>query len=202
MRLNIVHQSDDLNGLFMFLFTQHTEKYVRSIVNVSASGTAEDRPEPFVSINPKLPKEEYTSTWMSDKEENSNFTITFISMEFAIDAYTIQSRKGIDHNNPLAWILEGSKDMIHWETIHRKPKGNELSGDGLIYYHQCPHSGFFKILRITMIGENNHYQDKDKYFFAFRQIELFGTLIETHCQVRESFVIPNVLSFIYLLIVL
>ena len=54
MRIKIENKGDDLNGLFMYLFSYYPETYIRQIVDVSASSTFPWRPEPFTAINTRI----------------------------------------------------------------------------------------------------------------------------------------------------
>ena len=146
MRIKIENKGDDLNGLFMYLFSYYPETYIRQIVDVSASSTFPWRPEPFTAINPKINKSEYEKNWVSENVENSNFTISFINCHLIIDSYTLQSRQGWSNNTPREWILEGTNDMIHWHTLHKKPPGNELAGDGFYDNWKCSQPRFFPLL--------------------------------------------------------
>ena len=78
-----------------------------------------------------------------------------------------------------------------------KKNGSELIGNNVTYHAKCSHNEFFKYYRFTMIGENYHVEDHQKYLFSFGQIEFFGSLFEIKCTFRRCEFL-RLFRFIYL----
>ena len=199
MRIKINNDEEQLNGIFNFTFSRFSSsQYVYdNIVTVSASSTLSGRGNPKIVINPYADKDEVDENWISESEENSSITISFIRHVFAIDSYTLQSRNNITYNSPLEVVLEGTKDNHKWTVLDHKPKENELVGSKVLYHAKCFHNEFFQSFRFTMIGENYHKFDEENYCFALGQIEFFGSLFEIKCTLPH-YEFLHLFRFIYL----
>ena len=187
MRIKVNRGTDDLDGLFMYLFTNFSKNYIHKIINVTASSSWEGRGLPINVLDPTIDKENNTLNWISKNEENSNFTITFLHHQFAIDSYTLQSRLSSSSHNPVQWIVEATNDMINWVKIHEHPFGDELTTQGAIKNYQCPKKEFFSSFRITQTGENSNTVMGQSHLLSFGQIEFFGALYGlffTKCRKR------------------
>ena len=99
MKIKINYDQSPLNGIFDYMFAKATNK-IHQFVQVSASSTHSGRGDPFTTIDPNANEQAYTDCWVSELVENSNLTISFINHQFALDSYTLQSRKGFDRNVP------------------------------------------------------------------------------------------------------
>ena len=87
--------------------------------------------------------------------------------------------------------------MREWKQIDHKPRGNELAGAKKTYHSKCSHNEFIQSFRFTMIGENHHRYDTEKYCFGVGQIEFFGSLIEIKCTLAH-YEFLHLFRFIYL----
>ena len=87
--------------------------------------------------------------------------------------------------------------MKEWTTIHYKENGQELVGSLKIYHAQSSDKNFFSSFRFTMIGENYHAYEQDKFLFGLGQIEFFGSLFEIKCTLSHREML-KVFHFIYL----
>ena len=198
MRIKINNDEEQLNGIFNFTFSRFSSQFVYSnIVNVSASSTYPGRGNPKIVINPYADKDAFRENWISKNEENSNITISFINHLFSIDSYTLQSRENHTYNSPLEIVLEGTNDMKKWTVLDHKPRGNELVGEKKTYHSKCPHNEFFQSFRFTMIGENFHVDNGQKYCFGLGHIEFFGSLFEIKCTLAH-YEFLHLFRFIYL----
>ena len=198
MRIKINNDEEELNGLFNYTFYGYHSKHIyENIVTASASSIYDDRGDPKITIDPTYIKSTSNDEWISKSEVNSNITVSFIKHLFSIDSYTLKSRKGIEVNCPLEWVLEATNDMKNWKRIHYKLNGSELVGNNVTYHTKCPHEEFFQYYRFTMIGENYHKLEEEKYMFALGQIEFFGSLFEIKCTLPHYEFI-HLFRFIYL----
>ena len=202
MILRVGYSSNWLDGLFNYLFHKYSEQEIKNFINVSASSTYFLRGDPFVTINPLVDKSDYNDLWISSNRENSSIQISFLKYQFIIDSYTLQRRINNDNNCPIEWLLEGSKDLIGWTTIHHKHRGMELMNETTNFAHhwECKQKEYYKSFRFTMLGENLHKDEPgERFCFGLGTIELFGTLSGTifhsHMQihVKDSFLFYTIL---------
>ena len=197
MRIKITDEGQH-NGIFHIAFSKYPPNFVYgNIVTAFASSTYPQRGDPTIVINPYADKNESTENWLSDNFTNSNITVSFVNHLFSIESYILQSRQNINYNCPLEWVLEATNDMKNWKQIHYKLNGSELVGNNVTYHTKCPHEEFFQYYRFTMIGENYHKLEEEKYMFALGQIEFFGSLFEIKCTLPHYEFI-HLFRFIYL----
>ena len=173
-----------LEGLFSHLFNVMEREQIKKFVNVSASSVYQTRGEPFVTIDPKINKSHFHTNWISDNEENSNITISFIKHQFAINSYTLQRRTGYADNFPLEWVLEATNNPISWTLIHHKIRGDELNSTIPVHW-SCSKKDFYSKYRFTMIGDNDFTAEEYRHMFALGSIEFFGSLYETICTIHQ-----------------
>ena len=182
MKIKLNDPQDPFNGIFNFMFSKLSEKKVKEIVHVSASSTLNTRGDPFTTIDPNANETKYTDCWVSNPARNSNLTISFQNHQFAMDSYTLQSRKGLSVNVPVEWVIEGTNNFLNWETVHSKERDNEIVGDGKIYNWNVSSKKFFHTYRMTMIDENYYGSESQRYYFGLGRIEFFGSLFEVNCK--------------------
>ena len=126
--------------------------------------------------DPKITSSSREYGWQSDSIENSSVTITLLRDRLKISSYSLQTRKDRDVNTPYEWILEGSNDLMNWETIHHKSHGDELINKSSKGHWECSSSIPFRFFKLTQLHENRKNTEEQKYMFSLSKIELFGTL--------------------------
>ena len=200
MKLKIDYNENDLlDGLFSHLFQIRSKSQIQKFVQVTASSTLSGRGDPFTTIDPIMDKSDYYTNWISESQENSSITISFVKHQFAINSYTLQRRINHSDNYPLQWILEATNDRNNWFLIHNKIKGEELS-TSTPFHWVCPQKEFYREYKFTMIGENSWHYDYLKYMFAIGTIEFFGSLFETICTIHPMQILDIRHLFIWILL--
>ena len=107
------------------------------------------------------------------------------------------------HNVPYKWIFEGSNDLIKWDLLHHKERGNELIGVCLEGHWESVKNKEYKYFKFTQIGENRYLNDFEKYIFSIGMVELFGILIPDSlvcsiisCFQKSSYINTFIIIFI------
>ena len=93
-----------------------------------------------------------------------------------LSSYSLRARLDKDINTPLEWILEGSNEMKSWSFLHHKERGYELAYRGNEGNWEVDAKVFFRMFKLTMLGENIKYAEDQRFIFSLNKVEVFGTL--------------------------
>ena len=159
---------DIFKGIFYSYFTNHSSKHINRLVKIKASSTNFGNPINLLKPN--------SGNWQSKNIENSSLTITLLRERLMISSYSLKSRTDWSYNTPYEWVLEGSNDLINWETIHHKPRGDDLINIGSTGNWKCSSSVPFRHFKLMHLNENLKSDDTCKYMLTLNKVELFGTI--------------------------
>lgn len=162
-------------GVFYRMAKGFPTTKIEKLVNVSLSSFYKGRGDPYIAIDPRR---SYTgATWLSTSEENSSYCVTFLRDNLTIKAYSIKSRTDKStYNQPLEWILEGSNDLVSWDLLHHKERGEEMRQKGAIGKWFVNSRKSYKSFKITQLGVNSYAEYVDRFVFGFNKLELYGKL--------------------------
>ena len=165
---------DIFKGVFYSYFMNHSTKHINRLVKIKANSTHFGKP--INLLDPNVNSSQREDNWQSRSIENSSLTITLLRERLKISSYSLKSRTDWTHNTPYEWILEGSNDLMNWETIHHKPHGDELIYANTTGHWECSSSIPFRFFKLTQLNENKKSDEIYKYMFTLNKIEFFGTL--------------------------
>ena len=165
---------DIFKGIFYSRFMHYSSKYINKLVKIKANSTNFGNPNNL--LNPNVNGSLKEDNWQSLNIENSSLTITFLKERLKISSYSLKSRTDKTDNTPYEWVLEGSNDLINWETIHHKPHGEELIHANNTGNWKCSSSVPFRHFKLIQLNENEHFNEINKYKLSLNKIELFGVI--------------------------
>ena len=179
--------TDDLfKGLFYSYYKKYSTSFINKFVKIEASSTNPTLGQPRVLIDPSIDSSNRTDNWQSSSTKNSSITLTLLKERLLISSYSLRARTDSNANMPLEFVLEGSNNQVSWETIHHKENGTELVTAGSKKNFKCSSSIPFSCFKLTMLNENYHKVDSEKYLFTLSKIELFGKVVPTKTRTYDQ----------------
>ena len=166
----------NFDGIFNFYHTHYPNTAIKKLVKVKTSSEWGGRGDPYYVIDPNISSSSIETNWLSDSIENSSYMVIFQRDLLQLTSYSLRSRLDKNYNTPKEWILEGSNDQRNWKFLHHKERGNELIDKGSEGNWTSNVNEFFRMFRLTMLGENKMGNSSQKYVFSLNKFEVFGKL--------------------------
>ena len=160
---HIPYNNDFFGGIIRYIEKSHEEGWPKNHqIRVKSSSTESGECECLLVVD--------SSYWRSHNIKNSWVQFDFLSRSVELEGYTMSS-----YNGPVSWRVEGSNNMIDFETIDNRICTDDFQRD-------CSHNGFFSIkklkgphrfIRITQAEHGDTYGD---HIFQLERVEFFGNL--------------------------
>ena len=164
------------DGIFNFYHKYYPGASIQNHVKIKTSSDFPGRGNPYYVIDPKITSTELTMNWLSESYENSSFMIIFQRDILMLSSYSLRARLDNYYNLPKEFVLEGSNDLSNWVFLHHKQRGDELTTKGNERNWKVNSNNYFRAFKLTMLGENYHLYDNEKYIFSLNKLEVFGTI--------------------------
>lgn len=96
----------------------------------------------------------------------------FKDHSFQLTDYTIKS-DGNNANHLQSWVIEGSNDLINWDSIDKRTTKDLCSNFAVKSYH-CNLQKYkdYRCIRLRQTGKNSNFLD----YLMIANIEFFGML--------------------------
>ena len=167
------------DGLLRSIYNSTNRINYFSIVSSSESSIRSGRTSSAIIIDPEATSSASSQQFVTDREENSNVTISLSGYSIQLHSYSLKSRTDTIRNTPLSWVLEGSVDGLHWNLIHNHPYGEEIIDIGSEYNFPVSSKNYFTLFRFTQTGVNAATSTDDSTVFSLNKVEFFGCMIHS-----------------------
>ena len=170
MKYDITYSGNNLNGIIRNFITKFSS--IDDIITVSASSVLFERPE--CTLNSSLCPHSF-STNIVDSEPQW-LMVEFCKAIIYLNSYSLLS----SFNDPgsyfhlKGWDLKASIDGEKWDIIDSHSNSEELNSLGANKNFNCS-EGLYRFFKVQQTEKGF----TGKYGFSIRQIEFFGTVIET-----------------------